>query len=675
MSKSILENFPRYEQVLEMDTEELAAYLLEHLHAVSTENHLSQGNSLPSNLANHLSHHYPVPYRERITENIVAACNWLINKDYLEIINQQRFYRISKKGNAIKTADDLQAVLNSAKGKSVSGNLHLDRFKKVYQAVEGSKRKIVNLLDVLKDEGLSQAEIDNEVEYMEGEGWVERIGDNGPPFIRLTHQGIKAASSQTHTEISETRTWIERESEQASSLDIFISHSSQDTKIAEALIDLLQVALKSPAIRCTSVDGYKLPLGADVNEQLRQEILGATVFIGIITPTSLTSPYVLFELGARWGANRGLLPVLAFSDKSILREPLKMINAGCLCIAADVHDLIAEVADQLARETNKAATYEKHINRLVNTSTSKSREQITEVMTAAKVNKVAFPTTPVLEEGSSSAVPTPGTRSNQDDPFLIRTISLPSSSNISQVATQWLREFLRPLVNLLDEIKNEFGQNNFSVSASPVLTYSTAFIYEIDFFKGKRWKGLLSSDVGEHFLTKSTLTQEALMLFRKKLDEADQAFSALIKALEESPLLLKVLIDICERVVSRHHILRGDYEHSDLIRIATLLLGELHLEMSHFPTEAKDNLVRFIAYSLLELNVEFPIHSMPDDRQKLPNISSDISNELKGKDDSISEYIEETKRLFSIIKNESLILHAQLKKAQRELVDQYGATF
>jgi hypothetical protein len=423
------------------------------------------------------------------------------------------------------------------------------------------------------------------------------------------------------------------------------------------------------------VDGYKLPLGADVNDQLRQEILGATVFIGIITPTSLTSPYVLFEVGARWGANRKLLPVLAFSDKSILREPLKMINAGCLCIAADVHDLIAEVAVQLIQETNKAATYEKHIKRLVNTSTSKSREQLKDVTTAAKVNKVAFQTTPVLEEGSPSTVSTPGTRSNQDDPSLIPTISLPSHSNISPVATQWLREFLKPLGMLLDEIKDEFEQNNFLVSALPVLTYSTAFIYEIDFFKEKRWKELLSSDVGEHFLTKSTLIQEALMSFGKKLDEADQAFSTLIKALEESPLLLKVLIDIYERVVSRHHIPRSDYEHSDLVRMATLLLGEFHLEISHFPAEAQDNLVRFIAYSLLELNVKFPIHSMPDDRQKLPNISSDISNELKGRDDSVSEYLEETKRLFSIIKSESSILHGQLKKAQRELVDQYGATF
>jgi hypothetical protein len=58
-----------------------------------------------------------------------------------------------------------------------------------------------------------------------------------------------------------------------SSLDIFLSHSSRDSELAQALVNLFRGALNIPAsrIRCTSVSGYKLDVGADTNEQLRKE--------------------------------------------------------------------------------------------------------------------------------------------------------------------------------------------------------------------------------------------------------------------------------------------------------------------------------------------------------------------------------------------------------------------
>ena len=54
-------------------------------------------------------------------------------------------------------------------------------------------------------------------------------------------------------------------------IDVFISHSSIDKDIAERLIDILNTALKlgNEQIRCTSVEGYKLPGGAKTEEQLK----------------------------------------------------------------------------------------------------------------------------------------------------------------------------------------------------------------------------------------------------------------------------------------------------------------------------------------------------------------------------------------------------------------------
>jgi hypothetical protein len=74
---------------------------------------------------------------------------------------------------------------------------------------------------------------------------------------------------------------------------IFISHSSRDVKIAGILIDLLRFALnlRSEDLRCTSVEGYRLPGGASVDAVLRREVHDAQLFIGLITQDSINSAY------------------------------------------------------------------------------------------------------------------------------------------------------------------------------------------------------------------------------------------------------------------------------------------------------------------------------------------------------------------------------------------------
>jgi hypothetical protein len=94
---------------------------------------------------------------------------------------------------------------------------------------------------------------------------------------------------------------------------VIISHSSQDEGLAAALINLLRsgVGLQNDQIRYSSVDGYRLPVGVNSEEQLRAEVNATKVVIGLITPSSLISHFVMFELGARWGASRFLAPLLA----------------------------------------------------------------------------------------------------------------------------------------------------------------------------------------------------------------------------------------------------------------------------------------------------------------------------------------------------------------------------
>lgn len=158
-------------------------------------------------------------------------------------------------------------------------------------------------------------------------------------------------------------------------MEIFISHSSKDADIAEAMIDLLRAALNLSAeeIRCTSVNGYRLPTGASTEEQLRQEIHESRVLIGLITPASLTSHYVLFELGARWGAGNFLAPVLAAgADSNRLPGPLTGRNAINCNSPGQIHQLVDDLAARLGRRVDDRSSILKHIDKLVELSKTES---------------------------------------------------------------------------------------------------------------------------------------------------------------------------------------------------------------------------------------------------------------------------------------------------------------
>jgi TIR domain len=149
---------------------------------------------------------------------------------------------------------------------------------------------------------------------------------------------------------------------------LFISHSSADGVLAGRLVDLFEKALKLSArqIRCTSVNGYRLPVGADADEQLRREIFVAAAFVGVLTPSSARSTYVLFELGARWGAKRHLAPVLARgADAAVLGGPLSGLNALTLNDRGQTLQLVNDVAEYLELPLEPMAAFDAAINAVV----------------------------------------------------------------------------------------------------------------------------------------------------------------------------------------------------------------------------------------------------------------------------------------------------------------------
>jgi TIR domain len=169
----------------------------------------------------------------------------------------------------------------------------------------------------------------------------------------------------------ETASSEQQRGQPMTAIQVFISHSSRDQRIAAGLTELLKNALGiSPeTIRCTSVDGHRLSAGAKTDETLKRELLNAKSFIALLTEHSLNSTWVLFELGARWGAERHLAPVFAAGlTAEKLRGPLPGIS-GLSCDSENqIHQLVHDIAGVLGTDVRKTHFYSNYVSALMKAS-------------------------------------------------------------------------------------------------------------------------------------------------------------------------------------------------------------------------------------------------------------------------------------------------------------------
>jgi hypothetical protein len=130
---------------------------------------------------------------------------------------------------------------------------------------------------------------------------------------------------------------------------LFISHAHRDEDLASRLVDVITSNLEVPAgeLRCTSVPGYQLELGVMAPEALRRELGTAACVVGLLTPNSIGTEWVLFELGAAWANAKVAIPLLAgkLEDRDI-PGPFRGAAGGQLKDAVTLDRLL----DQLQRE-------------------------------------------------------------------------------------------------------------------------------------------------------------------------------------------------------------------------------------------------------------------------------------------------------------------------------------
>ncbi|MBV9956897.1 MAG: toll/interleukin-1 receptor domain-containing protein [Acidobacteria bacterium] len=99
---------------------------------------------------------------------------------------------------------------------------------------------------------------------------------------------------------------------------IFLSYAAQDVEFVHELRWALAAA---PDLQIFSTD--KLSAGEDWVSRLKSELSSSDIFIMILTPNSVESPWVLQELGAAWGLKKSIF--IVYTDvRLVSRLPVSL---------------------------------------------------------------------------------------------------------------------------------------------------------------------------------------------------------------------------------------------------------------------------------------------------------------------------------------------------------------
>ena len=120
----------------------------------------------------------------------------------------------------------------------------------------------------------------------------------------------------------------------ASSPNIFLSHSGHDAPLAEFLESTIRAQAPAARVFRTSRPD-QLPSGESWFRSIEDNLRSASAYLVLITSNSETRPWILFETGAAWFSKKPLVPVVAGISKESLDEPLRLLQLLDLEVEAE----------------------------------------------------------------------------------------------------------------------------------------------------------------------------------------------------------------------------------------------------------------------------------------------------------------------------------------------------
>jgi hypothetical protein len=148
---------------------------------------------------------------------------------------------------------------------------------------------------------------------------------------------------------------------------LFISHAEADKFLIRHLVDLLlnSMDIEKSYINATSVIKENIKPGDDLSETILNEIQSSSVIICVLSPTSLQSSWVMFELGASWCLHKNIITLLVGDltarDLPDLLKDKKAIHFDC--DKAELDGMLKKVAELVNVRLKDKEKRDKHIKK------------------------------------------------------------------------------------------------------------------------------------------------------------------------------------------------------------------------------------------------------------------------------------------------------------------------
>ena len=113
------------------------------------------------------------------------------------------------------------------------------------------------------------------------------------------------------------------------SIRVFVSYAREDKGPASELISQLT---RQSNIHIFTTD--KMSAGENWQSKIKKELSKSDYFLVILSPASINSKWVQFELGAAWGLNKFIIPVVT-NEEVVNRIPLELSHLKVI----DIEDL------------------------------------------------------------------------------------------------------------------------------------------------------------------------------------------------------------------------------------------------------------------------------------------------------------------------------------------------
>lgn len=139
---------------------------------------------------------------------------------------------------------------------------------------------------------------------------------------------------------------------------VFISHSSENKKLAEILVTFLQqgMGVNREEIFCTSYPDA-LPSGQAFIPKIKEALKGCEAVIFLITQEYLTSKFCLAEMGAAWGLGKRIYPLLTVNVDALNKTPLLGIQMRYLNNKGDISAIYDEFCDNHVNSKRSTAEF------------------------------------------------------------------------------------------------------------------------------------------------------------------------------------------------------------------------------------------------------------------------------------------------------------------------------